>query len=450
MRTMLEAVALAFTCGQQIFVIRRQPHLLAFPGYHAFPGGKVDRSESHPLPNHPLLKGFDEKLMRALFREVREEMAVDLASLLEQNMVQRLDFLGTAAPPSFNAMKFETHFYRLELSDPLPFQIQTEELDWGQWCTARQLLECFEQGEMLVVPPIKHLFECFSRDQFKTQPDPKCMYFHDFTGIAVTEFLKGVIQIAVPSHTIPPAEHTNAFVIGSKGTPRLLIDPSPAEEAFMQELFSIIDTLKPEVMFLTHHHPDHHERAPQIARKYRLPILLSQDTYQRILKRWGADYFAGIELRIVKEGDVVTQWLGEPVRVIEMPGHDEGQLGLAPASMRWCLVSDLFQGVGTVVIAAPEGNMSRYFNSLQKVIDLRPQVVIPSHGIPMGSAHRLSMVLQHRKMREEQVLQMFKEGKSKQDMLDEIYVDVDKRLVPLAMKNIEAHLEKLRQENRLP
>jgi len=49
---------------------------------------------------------------------------------------------------------------------------------------------------------------------------------------------------------------------------------------------------------------------------------------------------------------------------------DEGQLALMPENRAWCIVSDLYQGVGTVVIAAPEGNMRKYFASLRKVIDL--------------------------------------------------------------------------------
>ena len=44
--TPLESVSVIFIHEQQIFAVQRQPYLLAFPGYHAFPGGKIDADES--------------------------------------------------------------------------------------------------------------------------------------------------------------------------------------------------------------------------------------------------------------------------------------------------------------------------------------------------------------------------------------------------------------------
>jgi glyoxylase-like metal-dependent hydrolase (beta-lactamase superfamily II) len=137
------------------------------------------------------------------------------------------------------------------------------------------------------------------------------------------------------------------------------------------------------------------------------------------------------------------------VKIYAIPGHDEGQLALAPRSMEWFLVGDLIQGVGTVVVSSPEGDMKKYFASLARVIRLDPRVIIPSHGIPMGSVYRLRATLAHRQMREQQILELSESGKSKQEMLLEIYKDVDPRLHPLAMCNIESHLEKLRKERRL-
>ena len=136
-------------------------------------------------------------------------------------------------------------------------------------------------------------------------------------------------------------------------------------------------------LFLTHHHPDHHQHAPDLARELGVPIYLSQDCYQRILGKFQQDYFHGVEIRVLFEGDSVTRWHGEEVRVFEVPGHDAGQLALAPESLSWFIVGDLIQGIGTVVISEPEGDMATYFKTLEKVIKLQPSVIMPSHGIPM-------------------------------------------------------------------
>ena len=42
----VEAVSSVFFFQDQIFVVVRQNHLEVFPGYHAFPGGKID-SQDH-------------------------------------------------------------------------------------------------------------------------------------------------------------------------------------------------------------------------------------------------------------------------------------------------------------------------------------------------------------------------------------------------------------------
>src|SRR3546814_7226144 len=63
------------------------------------------------------------------------------------------------------------------------------------------------------------------------------------------------------------------------------------------------------------------------------------------------DYFQGLAVHHYREGDVICRWLGRPVKVYEVPGHDEGQLALMPDDLAWCIVGDLIQGIGTVVIA---------------------------------------------------------------------------------------------------
>lgn len=117
-----------------------------------------------------------------------------------------------------------------------------------------------------------------------------------------------------------------------------------------------------------------------------------------------------------------------------------------PDSKSWFIVGDLIQGIGTVVIAKPEGHMGTYFATLQKVIDLDPAVIIPSHGMAMGSTYRLQETLKHRRLREAAVLKLHQDGKSADEMLPLLYQGVDSRLWPLARMNIDAHLDKLRDE----
>ena len=135
------------------------------------------------------------------------------------------------------------------------------------------------------------------------------------------------------------------------------------------------------------------------------------------------------------------------MRVYEVPGHDEGQLALAPDNMNWFLVGDLIQTVGTVVIQAPEGDMKKYFHSLERVIALKPKNCIPSHGIIIGGTFKLEETLKHRKMREESILALVKEGKSNVEILGIVYAGLEASLIPYAERTITAHLKKLKEEN---
>ena len=129
---------------------------------------------------------------------------------------------------------------------------------------------------------------------------------------------------------------------------------------------------------------------------------MSADTQARI-RRLAPHFFYGLTVKTYVDGDVVTQWLGHPVRVMAVPGHDEGQLALMPDNRAWCIVSDLIQGIGTVVIAAPEGDMRKYFASLERVIAVAPRVIYPSHGMGLGGVFYLEQTLRHRRQREAQI-----------------------------------------------
>jgi glyoxylase-like metal-dependent hydrolase (beta-lactamase superfamily II) len=90
--------------------------------------------------------------------------------------------------------------------------------------------------------------------------------------------------------------------------------------------------------------------------------------------------------------------------------------------------------------------MRKYFASMQRMIDLAPAVIVPSHGGPLGGVHYLQKTLDHRRAREAIVRKLHDTGRSIDEMLDAIYVDLDVRLRPLARRNIESHLDKLREE----
>ncbi len=444
-----DSVSAVFACGDEIFMIGRQPYLPAFPGYHAFPGGKVDRAESQEPFGIALLDAHEPRAMRALARELAEELGFDLAEACRVGQVLAVVALCSATTPEFEQFRFCNRFFRIDVQSKPAFTVDAEEAEWAHWRRPDQFLGAWREADALIVPPIRAMLAALTRNPQQAPIEGVAFVDDAARCVPLMEVLPELWQLPVRSNTLPPADRTNAMIIGP-----YLLDPSPADEAELERLVHTLEVFAGEhypieALFLTHHHPDHHQFANVLARRLGLPIHLSQDTHRRIAGRQGATYFEGIDLRHRSDGEVLTRWRGEDVLVIAVPGHDEGQLALAPRGMAWFFVGDLIQGVGTVVISAPEGHMGRYFQTLEKVIALKPKIIIPSHGIAMGSTYRLEATLAHRREREREVLRLHREGLAKRMILDTLYQGLDERLRPLAMANIKAHLTKLGEEGLL-
>src|SRR3546814_21155949 len=79
MSKIFEAVTAVLLCDGELLKVQRQPFLSAFPGYHAFPGGKIDAADREGIALPAFCGGFEPRLLRRLLRELIEELSVDLS-----------------------------------------------------------------------------------------------------------------------------------------------------------------------------------------------------------------------------------------------------------------------------------------------------------------------------------------------------------------------------------
>jgi glyoxylase-like metal-dependent hydrolase (beta-lactamase superfamily II)/8-oxo-dGTP pyrophosphatase MutT (NUDIX family) len=445
----IDSVAAVFCHEGRIFAVRRQPYLDAFPGYDSFPGGKIDREDSSLQHSAPLLREWEGQKMHALVREIQEELGYDLPSAIASGQVTSVKFLATALAPVLVPVRFHLHFFRIELKTLPVFTPDSGEIADTFWETPRQLLNRFHKGDALMVPALRRVLEKLHQNPQGCNFGDLSPRFYEEDYVPRLESLSELWILSVPSNTLPPANRTNAFLLGDEDAGKILVDPSPESPQVLEKLLRTLRQDNISAVFLTHHHADHHEHAPELAKRLNVPIWMSADSIALITEKHGSDYFQGLQIEIKQEGDRLANWKGEPVRVHAVPGHDAGQLALAPESMRWFIVGDLIQSVGTVVISAPEGDMAVYFQTLEKIIALDPAVIVPSHGMPMRGTFRIQATLQHRREREKMIQALYAKGKTLTEMLDIIYQGVDQRLLPFAMENIKSHLVKLRQEDRI-
>lgn len=441
---MKQAVTAVIVSENDLFIVKRQNYLRAFPGYSAFPGGKVDLDESDNSLKHVSLKDFDPRIINALNRELQEEIGFDFIEGLETGLVSSFHHMGNAVTPKFNVYRFDTHFFKIVLSRKVDFEVNHGEFEWGEWIDAGKMLEKYLTANAMAVPPTVRVIKELATDINNIGPFDLSLGIDLNSFVPHIEPIFGIKQFFPLSNTFPPANRTNCFLIGDDE--KFLIDPSPESEMELEKFLNTLKDFEFDNIFLTHHHPDHHEFSTSIAKARSVPMSMGKKTHQMILSRFGENYFDGIELNFFKEGDILTTSLGRDILVFEVPGHDEGQLALAPKTMEWFLVGDLIQTFGTVVIARPEGDMAKYFKTMQRVIDLKPNFVIPSHGIAVGGTFKLEETLKHRKMREKQIIELVKEGKTPIEMLEVVYEGLDEALHPYALMTIESHLVKIKDE----
>lgn len=442
MKKLPEAVIVILSAENQVFAIKRQPYLKAFPGYTSFPGGKVDR-EDHTavldgLENYQ--KSIPVHLLNALVRELKEELDFDLT----RADIVSLKKSATATTPDFNPIRFETSFFVVELKKKIELHASKDEAQSYGWDTPENYLDQYYRGEILAVPPtilaFKGIIEGWRGEEVVLD-----LGYDPQLEVPMIETVHGVKQFLPLSNTFPPAKRTNCFLVGE--TPRLLIDPSPQDESEYTKLKKSISPYKPEAIFLTHHHPDHHEFAPNLARELKLPLYMSKRCHYWLMQDYGEDYLKDIEIKFFADGDEVSTYKGEPIFIYEQPGHADGQLGLAPQSLKWFIVSDLIQTIGTVLVGGRGADMKKYYESLQRVIDLKPQAIFPSHGIALGGVRKMEKTLEHRKMRESHIASLLKEGKTVEEIFQAVYFDLNAELKKYAIATIESHIKKIKEED---
>jgi glyoxylase-like metal-dependent hydrolase (beta-lactamase superfamily II)/8-oxo-dGTP pyrophosphatase MutT (NUDIX family) len=433
---MKESVAVILSHDDKIYCIKRQNYLKVFPGYFSFPGGKVEESDSATF--YPKIAPH---ILGAMVRELSEEVNLDLEAEFKNGNIKNIIDLGLAITPDFNPYRFKNYYFKINFNKMPVLKADENEAVWAGLDYPKHFLEQYHLGEILAVPPMVKLLKTLSENPHHEAPVNYELPYDKDIQVPMIESIAGVKQFMPLSNTLPPAIRTNCFLINNQ----ILIDPSPRDLSELQKLKKSLEKEKISFIFLTHHHPDHYEFCVDLAQERGLPIYLSNKTY----KYFSPDYFKKVKVKLVNDNDIIGDYFGSPIRVMDVSGHADGQMALYPENKAWFIVGDLIQGVGTVVIGGEGSSMAEYLVSLKKVIELNPQVIFPSHGIATGGTNRLQETLKHRLEREAQVLKLFKENKSLNEMLKSIYPELPENLKSFALQNIESHITHLRETGKI-
>jgi glyoxylase-like metal-dependent hydrolase (beta-lactamase superfamily II) len=197
---------------------------------------------------------------------------------------------------------------------------------------------------------------------------------------------------------------------------------------------------KIEKILLTHIHNDHCGGA--LALRKRSGAKLG-------IHRSRAGYLGGEDFQY-GEGDRI-QFGGGELRVLHTPGHESGHCCFYESGDRVLFSGDHILGFGTSVIRPPDGDMTDYLRSLERLLGFDIRLILPGHGPIVGQPEaKIKEYIEHRIMREQQVLDALRRGRETISAITEmIYVDVSRPLKNVAEFSVQAHLIKLIKEGRV-
>lgn len=234
---------------------------------------------------------------------------------------------------------------------------------------------------------------------------------------------------------------TNQYVMGKESV--VVIDVALGADSNMDGILEQVEALgarRVEKILLTHIHSDHCGGALALKKRCGAKIGIHESRRGYL---GGEDFQYGDGDRIPFDG-------GE-LAVIHTPGHESGHCCFYEPADRILFSGDHILGFGTAVIPPPDGDMTQYMRSLEKLLRYRLRLILPGHGPIVGNPDaKIKEYIDHRLMREREVLAALSSGRDSIGAITEaIYIDVARPLLRVAELSVEAHLIKLIQEGRV-
>lgn len=262
------------------------------------------------------------------------------------------------------------------------------------------------------------------------------------------EIAEGFFMIPVRTPTILPATHTNAFLVA--GDEAVIIEPASADHAELERFVSIVEAERARLGFqlreilVTHHHPDHVGGARYLSEHFGVPLRAHRATIARL--EGSVDFHGAID-----EGERIALGRGIELEAMHTPGHAPGHLCFFEHRTRALVAGDMVAGIGTILVEKHDGDMSLYLESLERMKERAPSMLLPAHGgVILSPKELLDFYRAHRLMREAKVLEALlrKREATVEELLPLAYDDTPQAVWPLAALSLEAHLLKLEKDGR--
>jgi glyoxylase-like metal-dependent hydrolase (beta-lactamase superfamily II) len=248
---------------------------------------------------------------------------------------------------------------------------------------------------------------------------------------------------------------TVSYIIG-RGKVAIL-DPGPDDDRHIAALLNAVRGETVTDIFVTHTHRDHSPAVPKVKAAtgatvyaegpHRLARPLHVGEGPRL------DASADMEFRpdIALADHAIVSDDGWTIEALTTPGHTANHMAYALKEAEVIFSGDHVMAWSTPIVAPPDGAMSDYIASLEKLAGRREPIYLPGHGGPVRDAPRfVRSYIKHRQAREASILHRLDKGAADiPTLVRAIYIGLDPRLAGAAALSVLAHLEDLVARGRV-
>ena len=242
---------------------------------------------------------------------------------------------------------------------------------------------------------------------------------------------------------------TNSYLVGHDTL--AIIDPGPDDDEHLAALLKAIAGRPVSHIFVSHTHRDHSPLAGRLKAETGA-VALAEGPHRpaRPLRgeeavQMDASGDTAFRPDIALPDGSLTEGDGWTIRTVLTPGHAANHAAFALEGTGLLFSADHVMGWSTTIVAPPDGAMSDYMRSLDKLIERGDRVLLPGHGGAVTNPRTFMRGLKaHRKMRERAIVERLRQGdQTVGEMVRAIYRETDPRLHGAAGLSVLAHLEDL-------
>ncbi len=270
----------------------------------------------------------------------------------------------------------------------------------------------------------------------------------------------GLRRLVAPNASPMTFRGTNTYLLGEAEI--AVIDPGPDDPAHLAAILAAIgDPRRISHIIVTHSHLDHSPLARRLAQRCSAPVLaLGDSTAGRSARMQalaetvhlgggeGVDTEFCPDICLADDQQISTrEWR---LRAIATPGHFSNHMCFALEDSGTVFTGDHVMSWATTLVSPPDGDLAAFMASLKKMQE-RPgdRRYFPAHGAVLDDPQTmLAYQIAHRQQREAEILAVLGLGKATpRQIAQQIYTGIDPALIPMATRNVFAHLIDLMDKN---